>query len=288
MSNSIIKKVIIGLVVVVLLLPVIGEMIENSKLPEIAYKDFQEKVDNTKEYNFALFYIGKDNKEYKNTIKGLIGKNKPVDKTSSTAYFINVDNLSSEDAVELLGESSVSDAYIFVSNKKITKIVKEKLDDKKLDAYIKEFVSLGVDESIKAYKIPDTAEDYIAAMNSDKVTMAVFGRDTCFYCNKFKIMYNTIAEEYGVDVYYFSSESNKSNINSKAYPSAEYKKLMALDNVTVPSSCSKTRKDAKLSEGFSTPFSIFTKNGEVLDTLCGYYDKDDLLKKMQEVGMITE
>lgn len=284
--KNIITKVIIALVVVLLFIPIISEMVENSQLKEISYSEVEKTVSSTKEYNFALIYIGASDKDYKSTIRNLIKDNTPVDGREANVYYIDASKMKEADSLELIGQSGIKDAYVFAFNGDIVKVIREKLDNNTLEAYIKEFVSLGVDDSIKAYKIPETADEYIEAMNSDKVTMAVFGRDTCFYCNKFKIIYNTVAEEYNLDVYYFSSESNKDHINSKAYPSSEYAKLMELD-ITVPASCSKTKEDAKISEGFNTPFTVFTRNGKVLDTICGYVSKNDLITKMETVGMIS-
>ena len=62
-------------------------------------------------------------------------------------------------------------------------------------------------------------------------------------------------------------------------------KLMELD-ITVPAGCSNTRQEAKIGEGFSTPFTIFTKNGKVIDSICGYTTKSDLITTLKAVGMI--
>lgn len=285
--KNIIKKIVIVLVIIVICIPIINEMVENRTIKEITYKTYESVVDESKNYNFALVYIGNNDKDYKKEISSLIRSNKPVDKTESKAYYMDVEKLTDEQILELTYKEKIEDAYLFISNSDVIKIVTEKLDNDKLEAYIKEFVSLGVDKSIQAYKIPETAEEYIDVMNSDTVAMAVFGRDTCFYCNKFKIIYNTLAEENDLNIYYFSSESSKNHVNSKAYPSQEYKKLMALD-ITVPASCSSTKKDADISKGFSTPFTIFTKNGVVLDTICGFASKEMLIEKMQSVGMIEK
>ena len=55
--------------------------------------------------------------------------------------------------------------------------------------------------------------------------MAVFGRNTCFYCNKFKPVYNAVAEKYDLDIYYFDSDNYDSKEYSKIIKRPKYSEL---------------------------------------------------------------
>jgi thioredoxin-related protein len=135
----------------------------------------------------------------------------------------------------------------------------------------------GISEDITYYKVAEDAETYEKLVNKKKtITMAVFGRDNCFYCNQFKAVYNTVAEEYNLDIYYFDSLS---------YDEDEYQKIMDL-GLKIPASCTDGDEDALLSDGFSTPVTLFTKNGKVIDCISGYTNKATLITKLETVGMI--
>ena len=130
---------------------------------------------------------------------------------------------------------------------------------------------------MKNYKIAEDAEEYSKLVKQKKkVTMAVFGRDTCFYCNQFKVVYNRVAEEYNLDnIYYFDSST---------YDSVEYNKIMDL-GLKIPASCN-DGKEIELQPGFGTPLTLFTKNGKVIDCIDGYVNRQNLITKLQTVGMI--
>ena len=50
--------------------------------------------------------------------------------------------------------------------------------------------------------------------------------------------------------------------------------------------CNREGEEQSLSEGFGTPLTLFTAKGETIDCIGGYVDKDELLTKLKEVGMI--
>ena len=108
--------------------------------------------------------------------------------------------------------------------------------------------------------------------------MAVFGRDNCFYCNKFKPVYNAVSEKYDVDIYFFDSLS---------YDKTEYDKITNMD-LTVPAKCNSNGTEFKLSDGFGTPLTLFTKKGKVVDCISGYVNRESLIDKLKTNKMISE
>ena len=72
-----------------------------------------------------------------------------------------------------------------------------------------------------------------------------------------------------------------------SYDSSEYKKVVNLD-LTVPSKCSSTGAEFKLSDGFGTPLTIFTENGKIIDCISGYVNRSALIEKLKSVKMISE
>ena len=119
-------------------------------------------------------------------------------------------------------------------------------------------------------------KEYKKVVDSKKVTMSVFGYDGCGYCVMYKPVYNDVASEYKLDIYYF---------NSDTYDSTEYSKIRN-SGLKIPKACNNQGKDIALSEPFGTPLTLFTKNGKVIDCISGYVEKETLVAKLKTVGMI--
>ena len=187
--------------------------------------------------------------------------------------------LSDADELSIVGSTGVKTAYVFAVNGEVLKVESSAISNSKLSSYIKEFTSSGIDEELRHYKVVENAAEYQKLVKAKKtVTMAVFGRDTCSWCNLFKPVYNTVAEEYNVDIYYFDSDS---------FDTEEYTKIMNM-GLTLPASCN-NGTEKNIADGFGTPLTIFTKNGKVIDCISsGYMNKSALITKLKTVGMIEE
>ena len=228
----------------------------------------------------GVLYIGEDNKDIKKSIKSIVNEyeNNSAGIEVSTS-FMDASKLSEAEALSIVGSSSVQTAYVFAVNGEILKIVNETLTNSKLSSYVKEFTSSGIDTELKHYKVAENAAHYKKLVNDKKtITMAVFGKDSCGWCNLFKPVYNTVAEEYNLDIYYFDSDN---------YDANEYAKIMDI-GLTLPASCN-NGTEKKLSDGFGTPLTIFTRNGKVIDCISsGYMNKSALITKLKTVGLIKE
>lgn len=276
MKKNTAVKIIILVVVIVMLIPIFADMSSNSALKKIKYSDFEKTVSDTANYGFSLVYIGEDEKDTKNEIKEVISNYNSKD-ANVTSYFMDKEDLSSSDMQTLLNNSNASVGYVFIANGEVIYTESKKLDSKKLDALVSEYTANGISEDLVNYKVFKDADAYEKAVKDKKtITMAVFGRDTCFYCNQFKPVYNTVSAEYGLDIYYFDSDS---------YDKDEYQSIMDM-GLTIPASCTQDNKEAKLADGFGTPLTLFTKNGKVIDCISGYLNKEGLISKLETVGMI--
>ena len=126
------------------------------------------------------------------------------------------------------------------------------------------------------YKTVSTYEEYKKIVDSDEITMAVFGRNSCTWCNKYKPVYDEVAGEYNVNIYYFDSDS---------FNKDEYKKIRNM-GLKILASCNSEGVEKDLSDDFGTPLTLFTQKGETIDCIGGYVDKDALVDKLKSVGMI--
>lgn len=274
------SKIVIGIVVLVMIVPIIVEVIGSNYLKTINASDFEKFVSDTSNYGFGLLYVGKDDKEVKKNLHEIVqsydGNSAKINVSTS---FIDIDKMTDEDEIKIFKTQGLETGYVFAVNGEVQRVETSALAYDRINSYVKEYTSQGIDEDIKYYKTIETADEYKKLVKDKKnITMAVFGRDTCAWCNLFKPVYNTVAEEYNLDIYYINSEGIKEE---------EYKSIIDM-GLVLPASCN-NGTEKNLSEGFGTPLTVFTKNGKVIDCISsGYMNKSALITKLQTVGLIKE
>ncbi len=282
-KKSIVGKLVVLAIVIVLCIPIIMDVVSSNSLKKVEYDDFKETISNTQSYGFALIYVANskavDIDENKKNIKDMVEKYAETStNTKAQAYYMDSNDLSDSELKDILGES-VKTGYVFAINGEIIKTVTGVVTNSKLDGLISLYTMNSIPEDLVYFKVAESASDYKKLVNDKKkVTMAVFGRDNCFYCNQFKAVYNTVAEEENVDIYYFDSNS---------YDDKEYEKIMNF-GLKVPASCSSDGKEFELGSGFATPLTLFTKNGKVIDCISGYINKEQLITRLETVGLIDK
>lgn len=282
MKKKIIKPIIIVLIVILMLLPIIIDVFFNQAVKTIAYDDLETKIEETSYFGFALVYVTPKSRE--DIDERLEAINAGIEafadssaSTSMSAYVLDYNKLSSQEREELLGDADTETAYLFISNGEIIKTVTEELEDGSVKEYISTYSANGINVNLVSYKVAEDAAAFKKLVNRKKtVTMAVFGKDSCFYCNQFQVVYNTVAQENGLDIYYFDSNN---------YDEDEYDKIMDM-GLKIPASCSTTGEEVDLQPGFDTPLTLFTKNGKVIDCISGFVDKSTLETKLKTVGML--
>ncbi len=282
MKGKIAKVTIIVLIIVALMIPIILDSVSKSVLETIEYSKLSETIGATTSYDFRLVYVAPSSsetindtkKEVKETVEAVTSA---ATQKSLTAVYMDYDALSSSEKNAIFGTSSEKTAYMFIVNGELLNTVVGAKSTSELSNYVKAYSGNTISTDLANYKIPENAEDYEKLVNRKKtVTMAVFGRDSCFYCNQFKAVYNVVAKEKDLDIYY---------INSDTFNSEEYNKIMDL-GLKIPASCSSTGKEVDLQPGFGTPLTLFTKNGKVIDCIDGYINKSTLITKLETVGML--
>ncbi len=266
------KSWIIGiLIVIVLLIPIVVNYVKTRNIETIKYDEFTTNLSTTE---FSLTYIGDINSDnYDSIEKSLLNLRSKYDATvnSMDKTKLSDDNWKS---ISSINEEVTDSAYVFVKDGEIVYVGKD-LSETKLDTLINKYKNNVIPDDEVYYKTFTTYKEYMKLVDSKKVTMTVFGRNTCSWCNKFKPVYNDVAHEYDIDIYYVDSDS---------FDSTEYSKIINSD-LTIPAKCN-SGTEAKLSAGFGTPLTIFTKNGKSIDCISGYTNKEGLVKVLKDVGLI--
>lgn len=265
--------IIWGVVLVILLLPIIINAVNNKRIETISYDDYTTSMQNSA---FSVVYFGDLNNDKYESIKASLinARNKwnvPIQSVDTTSLTADQKN----ELIEKNSNFNNENTYAFIRDGELIYVGND-LTEKRMEQYIDKYVNGTIPSDELAYKTVSTYKEYMKIVDGKKITMSVFGRNSCSWCNKFKPVYNDIAGKYKLDIYYFDSDSYNSN---------EYSKILN-SGLIIPGSCTETKEEKKLSEGFGTPLTLFTKQGKVIDCISGYTNETGLLAKLKSVGMI--
>ncbi len=266
--------IIVGVICLIVLLPILIDYFGKAKIKQIDYDKYLEIIENGEN---ALLYVGDTSSDSYDNVVDLL---KDVESegtvsdyaTDYTIYSINGSELTNVEKEKL----GTNNGYVFLVSGEQQKVMKNSATEEELVSMVDGYYNATFTDDNKFYKVAKNAKAYEKLVNSKDVTVAVFGRDTCYYCNIFKPVYNAVAEKYGIDIYFFDSES---------YDSKEYQKIMDL-GLKIPASCNRSGVESNLSDGFGTPLTIFTKNGKTVDCISGYVDRATLLSKLKDNKVI--
>lgn len=121
-----------------------------------------------------------------------------------------------------------------------------------------------------------TYEEFKGIIERSEDTLIVLGRTGCHYCEMFLPNLKSVSGEYGVEIFYvdFGKMSEEDYNNVIAMPLA------------IPSKCTKSGEENRLSDGFGTPLSLFVRESNTYDCIRGYKDKNTLAEQLKSIGYI--
>lgn len=254
-------------IVIILFIPIIIDYVRKQNIEVLTSNVVKEKIETSESF---LVYIGEIEKSTKKDLRNMRDLTR-----NDYSYEYGVYNVEkSEDIYKTFGEDVVAALIIEGDIQKTY----TKYDKKSLESDVKKYLVANITEDNASYKVAENFNAYKKLVKSDEATVAVFGRESCFYCNKFKPVYNSVAEKFDIDIYYFDSDS---------YDSSQYNKIINMD-LTVPAKCSSTAKEFKLSDGFGTPLTIITKKNKVVDCISGYVNRSSLIETLKNNKLISE
>ena len=257
--------IIFIILLVILFIPIIADYISKQNIEVLSSKSILSKLDSKESF---ILYIGDVDKSINKKLVNIRNKKDENTLIDYNVYTIKKDSV----------DKSIKNKKIVVYIEGDLQKTYDKFDNNKISKDVDKYYIGNIDDSIKSYKVAENYNSYKELVKSDTTTMAVFGRNSCSWCNKYKPVYNAIAEKYNIDIYYFDSDN---------YNSSDYEKIINMD-LTVPSKCSSTGEEFKLSDGFGTPLTLFTKNGKIVDCISGYKDRASLIEILKENEIISE
>lgn len=270
-----VKKMLLPvLLVVILLSPIIVNYVNNKKIAVVSYDDY---LSNVAKEKVTLTYFGDPSSdEYAKIKEELIDLKS---KYSIKVTTVNTTKLTETEKQTLTSSNekfSSKSVYVISQNGEIVKIVDKVTENVNLDTQLNKYINNVIPDDEVAYKTVSTYKEFMNIYKSKKVTMHVFGRNTCYYCNIFKPVYNEVAAEKNLDIYYYDSDS---------FDSEEYSKILN-SGINIPAECTTSKEETPLSSGFGTPLTLYLKNGKVVGCISGYVNKDKLETKLKSVGMM--
>lgn len=108
-------------------------------------------------------------------------------------------------------------------------------------------------------------DKFYNAYNSQARTVIYMGRPTCSYCTKFKPVLDNVKKEYGVDYVY---------INTDRLTRQELEQILKTLNMNI--------------SNFSTPYTVIAENGDIVDDITGYVDRETLVSTFKKLELIKK
>ena len=263
-----VKKLLLPvIIIIILLLPIIVNYVNNKKISVISYDKYTSNVSKEK---VTLTYFGDTSSEEYAKIKEELLNLKS--KYSIEVNAVNTSKLSTEEKQKLTSSNekfNSKSVFVITQDGNAVKVVDKEIENVNLDAQLNKYINNVIPDDEVAYKTVSTYKEFMNIYKSKKVTMHVFGRNTCYYCNIFKPIYNEVAAEN----------------NSDSFNSDEYSKILN-SGINIPAECTSSKEEAPLSSGFGTPLTLYLKNGKVVGCISGYVNKEKLETKLKSVGMM--
>ena len=254
-------------VVILLFIPIIVDYVKKQNIEVLSSSEISSKITAGET---MLVYVG----DFENSTKKELRKMRDLTK-NDYSYDYGVYNVkTSKDIKELVGKDTIV-AIIIEGDIQKTYF---KYDVKQLNKDVNKYFLAKIDESNASFKVAENFNAYKNLVKSNEIVISVFGRESCGYCNKYKPVYDAVAEKYDLDIYYFDSDN---------YDKEQYKKIINMD-LTVPAICNSNGKDFKLSDGFGTPLTIITNKNKVIDCISGYKNRSGLIEVLKTNELISE
>ena len=259
---------IFAIIIIVLLVVLVKVEKHDSRVIEVNYTDLASKLN---EYKEGLVYIPSNNED--STLIDYF-ENKYKLKVLETT--MTLDQL--KDFAASYGASFDIKKPIFLvfDEGKVLGGFDSNLSETEANEMFRYYFYNEIPTKMINYKVLSTGDEYIKKVNSKEYTVAVFGYDACSFCNLYKPVFNKVAKDYNLNIYYFDTDN---------YPTEEFNKITELD-ITIPGSCTKDGKDTTLKNGYPTPMTLITKKGKLVGCIKGYVTEDVLVKKLKEFKVL--
>lgn len=277
MNDKKISKIVTLAIIIIMLIPIGIQIKNNLPFRKIKTNYVETAIKLTNNYKLAFIYADSKNEkteDNKDSLKSIVKKLKENGIEIKT-YYIDTKKANQKELEKYSMDKNGS--YSFIFNGEILKTVGIDTEIETLNKYFGLYTNTNTDKEFVSYKVAKDAKEFIDLIKrKNDITIAIFGRNNCYYCNQYLPVYNTVAEENNLDIYYFDSMS---------YSQEEYSKVVN-SGLIIPAACTSNRTETPLNELASTPLTLFIKDNKTIDCIAGYTNKASLITKLQTLGII--
>ncbi len=272
------KNIAIAIVIVgVLALPIVYDYYAGKEVDVVNYNQYGELAEKVVHGKTLLVYYGDPkSKDFEDAEAQILEIKKDFKIDVAVLDFANLTEEEKGYVLESRDISKSDSGWILLKNQTTQYIHDGSLNNTDLDQLINKYHNGIIPADEINYKVAESASAYKKAINGKEITMTVFGRTTCSWCRDFKPIYNELAAEKDLNIYSFDYDT---------YDEKEYQKIMDF-GLTIPKECTQTGTEAKLADGFGTPLTLFTQKGKVIGCISGYLPRENLILKLESVGML--
>ena len=265
------KSNFIIFIIIVLILVGFAFIIKSTKQ---IYKSI--KLDEISNIENGLIYVGKINDNvssiFKNYYDNYDIKPYNMEETKMGALSALIKNSNLE-------EVNDDNGYLLIHDSKLVWVSGEEVDDTELnDAVLVHFYNKIPDKDV-VYKVPADGDEMVKLIKrKDKFTVLVIGKQDCNYCQMYLPVFNKVAKDSNIDIYY---------IDSTTYNKSEYKKITDLE-LEIPAYCTTNNIKTSTAGTFSKPMTFIIKNGKTVGCALGYKSEDSLKGLLFSYGVINQ
>jgi len=274
MNSKLKGWIIAGVVILILALPIIIDAVRRGSIDVISFDEFVELVN---ESEFALVYFGDTEADGFEDIQESLVLLK--DDFEVDIYAVNIEVLSPIERDELLDLFEGDVAYIILKEGDVVHVEEGSTTLNRLRTLLDRHLNYVIPTDEVAYIVPETAEEFLEAISGRRnIVMSVIGIDTCPFCVRYAPIFNDIAQEFELDIFY---------INGTRMDREEYEEI--LNTLIMPAGCTTdVTEETPLSGISGVPFTIFTNNGRITHCFPGVVSRERLIQELQDVGVIQE
>ena len=276
MKEKILKWSLIGIFIIILAIPIIIDANRRGRVEIISFDQFVEVLYTEEK---ALVYFGNTEVDNFESIRESLHTLKEEFEIAVYAVNMNDLNPNHRDSIEeFLFEGS--SAYVFVRLREFPYIEEGAVTLEGLRTLINRYLFDEISSNEIVYTIPETASEYLEALRGrNNIVMTVFGNDTSQDSRRFEPIFNFLAADYDLNVFY---------VNLTRMDSDEYRAILD-SNLMIPASCIQgAEEDIPISElqSVGLPLTLFTRNGRAFDCLVGVVSRSELKEILVEVGIL--
>ena len=178
-----------------------------------------------------------------------------------------------------LEEVTTDNGYLLFHDSKLVWVSGEGLDDTELnDAILINFYNK-IPANEVVYKVPADGDEMVNLIKrKDKFTVLVIGKQDCNYCQMYLPVFNKVAKDSNIDIYY---------IDSSTYNKSEYKKVTSLE-LEIPAYCTTNNVKTSTAGSFAKPMTLIIKDGKTVSCALGYKSEDNLKSLLFSYGVINK